>query len=102
MKISIGRAVNNDVVIDNKTVSRHHAELNMSDGKIVINDLSSKSGTYIAVDDGLRRISYHEVRDTDTIFIGNERFVVRELIAAASNKDVVYERNPITGEIVKK
>ena len=102
MKITIGRSPNNDVVVENKTVSRQHAVLEVSDGTIVIKDLGSSSGTYIAADGGLHRINYHALRDTDTILIGNERFVVRELISAASNRDVVYQKNPITGEILRK
>ena len=104
MIIKIGRAAKNDIVIDNQTVSREHATLTTTAGKIVVTDLNSSSGTYLARDGKLHRVSYHEVSDSDTLLFGNERCRVRDLLEQAKEKvrKVVYERNPITGEIIKR
>lgn len=104
MIIKIGRAANNDIVIENQTVSREHATLTITDGKIVVTDLNSSSGTYLAREGNLNRVSYHEVSDTDTLLFGNERCLVRDLLdqAKPKNREVIYERNPITGEIIRR
>ncbi len=104
MKITIGRAPGNDIVIENRTVSREHAKLSITDGRIVVTDLNSSSGTYLYEDGDLRRISYHEVSDNDILLFGDERCLVRDLIEQVKPKhrEVVYERNPLTGEIIRK
>jgi pSer/pThr/pTyr-binding forkhead associated (FHA) protein len=43
--VTIGRNMENDIVINDKYVSRHHAEIRLEDGKFHIHDLDSTSGT---------------------------------------------------------
>jgi pSer/pThr/pTyr-binding forkhead associated (FHA) protein len=43
--VTIGRNMNNDIVINDKFVSREHAEIRLEDGKFYIYDLNSTSGT---------------------------------------------------------
>lgn len=105
MIIKIGRARENDVVIDNRTVSRSHATLEIEDGQIVLKDLGSASGTYVVAAGGqMERTNYMVVRENDMIVLGNEQLLVKELIEQVSkvNRETTYERNPLTGEIVKK
>jgi DNA-binding response OmpR family regulator len=45
--ISIGRWEDNDVVIDDRWVSRHHAQVRREEGSYVIQDLESKNGTFV-------------------------------------------------------
>jgi pSer/pThr/pTyr-binding forkhead associated (FHA) protein len=101
--IKIGRDPKNDYAIDNKSVSRQHATLEITEGRIVLSD-SSKSGTYLARSGRLERITYMEVAERDVVLFGSERVVVRDIIRAVTEKNraVVYERNPLTGEVVKK
>jgi len=104
MIIKIGRSNDNDYVISNMTVSRRHAELEITDGHIVIKDNGSGSGTYVLVQGKLERTTYKQVSEHDIIVVGNERLIVGEIIANMSkrNRDAVYKRNPLTGEVVKK
>jgi hypothetical protein len=44
---TIGRAADNDVVLDDPTVSNHHARLSWSGAALVIEDLSSANGTFV-------------------------------------------------------
>lgn len=44
---TIGRASDNDVVIDHPTVSNHHARLSWSGASLFLEDLSSANGTYL-------------------------------------------------------
>ena len=46
--ISIGRAADNDIVVDDPTVSRHHARITSLGGTFRIEDLRSTSGTKVA------------------------------------------------------
>lgn len=45
--ISIGRALDNDVIIDSAEVSRHHARIEVHDGEYEIVDLGSTNGTHV-------------------------------------------------------
>jgi len=46
--ISVGRDSSNDIVVDNKIVSRHHAHFTInSQGQVAIKDLGSPNGTYV-------------------------------------------------------
>jgi len=45
--ISIGRALDNDVIIEDPRVSRHHAQLRRRYGRYVLYDLGSSGGTQI-------------------------------------------------------
>lgn len=54
-KLSIGREEDNDIVVRHEWVSRHHATLSWSDGKVAVSDGSSNS-TYIRYHDSNREI----------------------------------------------
>ena len=45
--ISLGRALDNDVVIDDARVSRHHAQLRLRQGRYVVYDTGSSGGTLV-------------------------------------------------------
>ncbi len=45
--LTIGREVDNDIVIDNAEVSRHHARIYWQDNQWVIQDLGSRNGTFV-------------------------------------------------------
>ena len=46
-KVMIGRDAGCDIVLDNRLVSRHHAEIFWQDGDYFVRDLSSKNGTHV-------------------------------------------------------
>jgi ABC-type multidrug transport system ATPase subunit len=69
--LRIGRAPDNDLVLDDLLVSRHHAELRRSpDGGYEITDLRTQNGTYV----NGRRISTQPLTDSDTVGIGHSTF----------------------------
>lgn len=45
--VSIGRKLDNDLVIQESMVSRYHAEIRFEDERFHIHDLDSTSGTYL-------------------------------------------------------
>jgi ABC-type multidrug transport system ATPase subunit len=69
--LRIGRTPDNDLVLDDLEVSRHHAELRKApDGRLVIADLGSHNGTFV----NGRRITSHLVTEDDIIGIGHSTF----------------------------
>jgi pSer/pThr/pTyr-binding forkhead associated (FHA) protein len=64
--LTIGRALDNNLRIDNLAVSDHHARLCFENEEIVIEDLGSLNGTYV---NGLR-ITRTTLRNGDNIQIG--------------------------------
>jgi hypothetical protein len=63
---TIGRAPDNNVVIDDPTVSNHHARLSWSGAALVVEDLSSANGTYV---DG-QRVKVAKTRPGADVRIG--------------------------------
>ena len=45
--LTLGRALDNDVVIDDARVSRHHAQLRLRQGRYVVYDTGSSGGTFV-------------------------------------------------------
>lgn len=45
--INIGRMLDNDLVIDDPRVSRHHAQLRVVDGHFVLSDTNSTGGIFV-------------------------------------------------------
>jgi pSer/pThr/pTyr-binding forkhead associated (FHA) protein len=45
--VTIGRALDNDVVIDDPRVSRHHAQLRIRQSRYVLYDTGSSGGTFV-------------------------------------------------------
>jgi len=70
--LRIGRANDNDIVLTDLGVSRHHAELrNVGDGRYAIADLDSSNGTFL---NGARVIFTSPVTEQDIIGIGPATF----------------------------
>lgn len=62
----VGRAPDNDIVIDHPSVSQHHSELELGPAGLRIRDLSSTNGTYLAG----RMISQSDVSSGATLRFG--------------------------------
>ena len=89
--LSIGRTPDNDLVLEDRIVSRRHAELRISpEGEVLLSDLGSANGTFVA---GTRLPPQQPQRlaDGDTFQIGPFRLVYR---AAASAGTVSPRRLP--------
>jgi len=75
-KTSIGRTPDNDLQLDAKFISRHHAVILVGPASAVIEDLNSTNGVHV----NGRRVFRETLRDGDQIAIGrmHYRFVVRK------------------------
>jgi len=67
--ITIGRAAQNDLVIDEKHVSGHHAKISSNEGKFWVEDLGSTNGTFV---NGTRVNAPTFLRVGDTIQLGTK------------------------------
>jgi hypothetical protein len=63
----IGRQADNDLVLTDPGVSRHHAEITSERGTCTLRDLGSTNGTLV----NGTRVSEHALRDGDRIQIGS-------------------------------
>ena len=74
-KTSVGRTPDNDLQIDAKFISRHHAVILAGPAHAIIEDLNSTNGVMV----NNRRITRQPLKDGDNVIIGKTafRFVVR-------------------------
>jgi chromosome segregation ATPase len=75
-KTSVGRTPDNDLQIDAKFISRHHAVILAGPAQTIIEDLNSTNGVQV----NGRRITRQALEDGDVVAIGRQqyRFVVRK------------------------
>ena len=64
--LKIGRNADNDIRLDDATVSSHHAEIIQDLHEVIIRDCQSTNGTY--VNGGV--VKSHKLKDDDVIVIG--------------------------------
>ncbi len=72
--ISIGRRVDNDVVLDTATVSRRHAQIRWRYGRFILYDLSNRGRTFVNGE----KVSEHVLQTGDVIGISNVRLIYGE------------------------
>jgi pSer/pThr/pTyr-binding forkhead associated (FHA) protein len=82
--VEIGRAVDNDIVITSKRVSREHACICREGRKWVLEDRNSANGTYL---NGERVLTRLELRDGDQISIGG-------VLLAFHDPDTTFRDDP--------
>jgi pSer/pThr/pTyr-binding forkhead associated (FHA) protein len=78
-RITIGRTPDNDIVLDNRGVSRRHAQIEFGENQAVIIDNESLNGTFV----NSRRVSEEILKDSDTINIGKYSLVFHTAIERA-------------------
>jgi general secretion pathway protein A len=69
----IGRTEDNDIELDSRFVSRHHAQLRVGPRNAVVEDLNSTNGIYI----GGHRIKRRTLKDGDAFVIGEHELLYR-------------------------
>lgn len=97
-KFKIGKARNCDIIFDDETVSRIHAELTvLQDGKIFLTDCNSKNGTYLVKKDNLKKIHQEIISLTDVIQFGKIRISAKKLKEYIPTP-VSFDKNEIKNE----
>src|SRR5271169_5301802 len=77
--VTIGRAPDNDLPIDNLAVSNYHARVYVEAGSLVLEDLNSLNGTFL----NDIRVERAMLKDGDAILIGKHHIVVDQTHDAA-------------------
>jgi Protein of unknown function (DUF3662)/FHA domain len=70
--IHIGRHLSNEIIVNDRRVSRHHAEIRYERGQFVLYDLSSTNGVKI---NGVATRQPVPLRNNDLITVGSHEFV---------------------------
>ena len=70
--MTIGRAPDNDVPIDNLAVSNYHARVYVEAGSLVLEDLNSLNGTFL----NDIRVERAMLKDGDAILIGKHHIIL--------------------------
>lgn len=81
-RISIGRTNENDIVLENRGVSRKHAMIEFNNNAAVIIDNESLNGTFV----NNRKVTEEVLRDQDVIMIGKYSLVYHKDSSADSEK----------------
>ncbi len=92
-RISIGRTNDNDIVLENRGVSRKHAMIEFNNNAAVIIDNESLNGTFV----NNRKITEEVLRDSDTITIGKYALVYHTEATAGGGSD---DRQTMDGTMV--
>jgi len=70
--INIGRQLDNDIIVEDKRVSRYHAQIKYQpDGQFIIFDLGSTNGITV---NGTPHLRQHTLRNGDLFTIGSYDF----------------------------
>lgn len=75
---AIGRKTDNDLMIDDQSISSHHARIIKVQSVYFIEDLKSTNGTSV----NEKRIDRHQLRDGDIISIGQHHLIFQDISAA--------------------
>ncbi|RKX28396.1 MAG: hypothetical protein DRP47_04430 [Candidatus Zixiibacteriota bacterium] len=70
-RLSIGRTNENDIVLENRGVSRKHAMIEFNDKAAIVIDNESLNGTFV----NSRKVSEEVLRDDDIITIGKYQLI---------------------------
>lgn len=89
--LTIGRAQENDIALDDPQVSRYHAQIVRRGDQIVVEDLGSTNGTLV---NGRRIIGPHVLQPTETIAVGSSVFSVEGFPAPTTAGLPPYREEP--------
>ncbi len=74
-RVIVGRSPDNEIFVDSKYVSRHHAQLVSDDGGCVVEDLNSTNGIFLRE----KQVKKYRLRDGDRLSIGVHELVYHDL-----------------------
>ena len=78
----VGRHESSGLVLNSAQVSRHHAEIDLRAGALVVKDLASTNGTFV----NHQSISEIQLRHGDIVHFGDQEFrVIEERPAVAAS-----------------
>ena len=82
-RVIIGRSPDNEIYINSKFVSRHHAQLISDESGCVIEDLNSTNGVFV----GEKQVKKYRLHDGDVISLGAHELIYHDLRESAEFDD---------------
>jgi pSer/pThr/pTyr-binding forkhead associated (FHA) protein len=82
---AVGRKADNDLAIDDQSISGHHARIIKIQSVFFLEDLKSTNGTSV----NERRVDRHQLRDGDVISIGRHRLIFQDTSTAETTRSSV-------------
>jgi hypothetical protein len=73
-QLTVGRGLNNDIILEDTRVSRHHAQLRYRGRRFWVSDLGSTNGTYVNGE----QVEEQALRDGDVISLGGLELTFKE------------------------
>jgi adenylate cyclase len=95
-KLTIGRLGDNEVQIDDASVSSRHAEIQWDGGDALLRDLDSTNGTFL---NGEQVTGEHSLAEGDEICFGGVRTVFMEPVAPAASAVPAETETAPTAEV---
>jgi len=92
--VTLGRALDNDIVIDDARVSRHHAQLRLRQGRYVIYDTGSSGGTAVNGESTIE----HGLQSGDVIGLAGYAIVYFEDNPMPAEPPATFEDTPLMNE----
>jgi type II secretory pathway predicted ATPase ExeA len=86
-KTIIGRTPDNDVQIQSRFVSRHHAQVVSDETQSVLEDLNSTNGVFIRA----QRVKHQVLADGDIIQLGEHKLLYRDMRGMATRELIVVD-----------
>ncbi len=93
--VTLGRAFDNSILVDDVSVSRHHAAIRWKEGGIFVIDLNSTNGTFVngeKADEGY----FYRLDYADEVKIGNIAFKIIDEKSAQDKNFLVSPVSPPT------
>lgn len=87
----IGRSPECSIVIDEEGISRHHAQIEVVEGKTMLKDLGSRNGTFV---NDIRIETATEIKAGDKIRLHDIPFTVKAADPAGVNPTAVFDSPP--------
>lgn len=94
--VSVGRARDNDIVIENLSVSRNHARIRREDNRYFLTDMNSANGTLV---NGVR-ITKTELLDNDEVVVGKHSMIFLEQASEQASESSPQPTDPSNQENV--
>ncbi|CAG7572402.1 ABC-type multidrug transport system ATPase subunit [Barrientosiimonas humi] len=92
--LTIGRGLENQIVVDDLLASRQHVRLTPRPGGFDVQDLDSRNGTYV----NGQKVDHAFLGEGGLLAVGHSRFTVRhgQLVASVDEGDVNFVANHLT------
>ncbi len=105
--VSMGRELDNDLIVEAEAASRYHCKINWRDGEWYLQDLGSTNGTKL---NGLKITGETKMKEGDEIAIGYQKYIFAENIdekRQALGKDIdgllqAVNSGPVGGTLAEK